>query len=362
MIRVKVSTAYPVIPYIKMTPESKGVVGNFQFFINQDIQEVDWWVVVDGFPKSEKVICPKENTILVTQETEVVKKYNQKYIDQFHWVITSQQTLKHPRQIFTQQGHQSYLFLKRIQPGQSIEDFHKQFKTYDELRKQTVIPKSKTLSAVISQKLRTSGAKARRDFVMKIKEHFGDKFDIYSNKLEDNNLNVFGPDTKSTPYKWDAVAPYKYVLSIENSYAPHWWTNHLFDAFIAGAYPIFYGHPSVFDYFPKNSLTIIDINDVPGSIATIEKIISENYYEKNLKAIWEARKLVLEKYYLFAMLADTISKLPSSSKSKLITLKPEKKPWLKSKIVEILHGKGILYRIPRDIYRYYRRIRYGEIK
>ena len=362
MIKVKVSTASPLVPHIKMTPGSKGIVGNFQFFVDQDVEEVDWWVVVDDLPKKEKVICPQENTILVTQETEIVKTYSQKYIDQFNWVITSQQTLKHPRQIFTQQGHQSYLFLSRLQPGQSAEDYRKRFRTFDELRAMTDIPKSKGLSTVISQKLRTEGAKARRDFVMKLKEHFGDRLDIYSNKLEDNRLNVFGESAKSTPYKWDAVAPYKYVLSIENSYAPHWWTNHLFDAFLAGAYPIFYGHPSVFDYFPKDSLTLIDINDVPASIATIEKVIAENYYEKNLKAIWEARRLVLEKYYLFAMLADTIGKLPSSNKPKLITLRPGEKPWLKRKIVETLHGKGILYTATRKIYRTYRKLRYGEIK
>ena len=44
-----------------MTPDSKGIVGNFQFFINQDVKEVDWWIVVDGLPKKESVICPKEN-------------------------------------------------------------------------------------------------------------------------------------------------------------------------------------------------------------------------------------------------------------------------------------------------------------
>ncbi|MFA6992903.1 MAG: hypothetical protein WC269_06585, partial [Candidatus Gracilibacteria bacterium] len=120
MIKVKVTTADPLVPHIKMTPRSSGIIGNFQFLIDQDVKEVDWWVVLD-LPKKESVICPKENTILITQETEVVKKYNQKYIDQFNWIITSQQTLHHPRQIFTQQGHRSYLFLQRIKPGQSIE-------------------------------------------------------------------------------------------------------------------------------------------------------------------------------------------------------------------------------------------------
>ncbi len=355
MIKVKVSTVNPALPHIKMTQNSKGIVGNFQFFIDQEIEQVDWWVIVDGFPKKERVICPKENTILITQETEVVKKYSQKYIDQFNWVITSQQTLKHPQQIFTQQGHQSYLFMKRIQQGQSVESWRKQFKTYDELRAMTAIPKSKIMTAVISHKLRTEGAIARHHFITKMKEHFGERFDIWSNKPD-----VFGPETKVVGQKWDAVAPYKYVISIENSYAPHWWTNHLFDAWLAGAYPIFYGHPSVFDYFPKGSLTLIDIKDIPGSIATIEKVISENYYEKHLKDIWTARNLLIDKYNLFAMLAERIAKLPSSNKPKLITLSPEKKPWLKQKIIETLRGKGWLYTVPQKMYRVYRKIRYDE--
>jgi hypothetical protein len=246
--------------------------------------------------------------------------------------------------------------MKRIEPGQSVESYQKQFKSFDELRAMTSIPKSKVMTAVISHKLRTEGAKVRHHFIMKMKEHFGDQFDVYSNKP-----NVFGPDTKIADYKWNAVAPYKYVISIENSYAPHWWTNHLFDAFLAGAYPIFYGHPSIFQYFSKDALTLIDIKDIPGSIATIEKVISGNYYEKHLKDIWEARRLVLDKYNLFAMLADTIPTLHSTGgKRKTIAISPEKKPWLKAKIIETLKGKGMLYTVPQKIYRVYRKIRYGE--
>ncbi len=355
MIKVKVSTINPAVPHIKTTPGSSGIIGNFQFFIDQDIENPDWWVVVDGLPKKETAVCPKENTILITQETEVVKKYHEGYLNQFNWIITSQQTIKHPRQIFTQQGHQSYLFMKRRTPEQSVAEWQKQFKTYDELRAMKEIPKSKEMVAVISHKTRTEGAIARHHFVMKLKEHFGDRFDIYS-----NIANAFGPDTKVVGQKWDALKDYKYVLSIENSYAPHWWTNHLFDAFLAGAYPIFYGHESVYEYFPKNSLTRIDIKDLPGSIVLIEKVMSENYYEKHLKDIWTARNLVFDKYNLCAMLADTISKLPQGHTPRSITISPEKKPWLKKKIIETLRGKGLLYTIPQKMYRTYRKIRYDE--
>lgn len=358
MIKVKISTAHPDVPIIQITPGSKGIIGNYQFFINQNIPEADWWVIIDGLSKKESVRCPKENTVLITLETEVVKKYRQDYVDQFNWVVTSQQTLKHPRQIFTHQGHQSYLFMKSIKPGQSLESYHKQFRSYDELRAMTPanIPKSKIMTAVVSHKLRTEGAVARHNFITKIKEHFGERFDVYCNKPE-----VFGPETKVAGYKWDAVAPYKYVISIENSYAPHWWTNHLFDAFLAGAYPIFYGHPSVFKYFPKNSLTLVDINDIPTGIATIEKVISEKYHEKYRDEIWAARKLVLDKYNQFQTIVNIISKLPEGGEKQSVTIEPERDPLLarKQKCIRVIEKIPIARNVGRLAYRAYRQLRYG---
>lgn len=362
MITVKVLTSNPTVPHIKMTPGSKGVIEDFQFITDKPSEKADWLVVVDGIPTKETLICPKENTILITQETEVVKKYNPSYVKQFNWVITSQKSIDHPRQIFTQQGHQSYLFMRRKSPDQSIEEYQNQFKTFDELRAMKEIPKSKDLVTVVSHKLRTDGARNRHAFIMKLKDHFKGKFDIYTNKEASDPENVFGSDSKTSAYKWDAVSPYKYVLSIENSYVPHWWTNHLFDAWLAGCYPIFYGHPSILEYFPKNSLALIDINDPDSAIKIIEKAMSENYFEKYQKEIWEARNLVLNKYYLFAMIKDVIKTLPPSNKYRQITIKPEGKPWVIKKIVSILKGKGWLYSIPRYIFRKYRQVRYGITK
>jgi hypothetical protein len=359
MIKVKVTTAWPEIPLIRMTPDSKGIIGDFQFFVNQEVQDPDWWIVVDGLAREEQVICPPENTLLIVQETEVVKKYQQDYTDQFHWVITCQETLKHPRKIYTQQAHQSYLFMKRRGENQSLESYQDQFKTYDELRAMTPasFSKIKTLSAVISHKTRTSGAIARFNFVTKAKEHFGSTFDIYSNKPD-----VFGPETKVVGQKWDAVANYKYVLSIENSSVPHWWTNHLFDAFLVGAYPIYFGHQSVFDYFPKNSLTLIDVNDIPGSIKIMEKVISENYQEKYQKEIWEARKLVLDKYNLFQTIIDTIQKLPQGQNKKKIIFRRERDKAMarKQKLIRIIKKIPLIRPISQSLYRKYRFMRYGE--
>lgn len=359
MIKVKVTTPSPLVPLIKMTKGSQGIVGNYQFFVDTDVPDADWWVVVHGLHEDKTTLCPKENTILITQETEVVKTYQPRFTKQFNWVITSQQTLKHPHKIYTHQGHQSYLFMRRRQPGQSVEEYQKQFRSFDELRKMKPadIPKSKLLTAVVSHKKRSEGALARYEFIMKLKEHFGDRLDIYSTQP-----NVFGPETKVTGLKWDAVAPYKYVLSIENSFVPHWWTNHLFDAFLAGAYPFYYGHPSISEYLPKDSMTLIDIHDPKSSIEKIEKAISENYYENHQKDVWEARGLVLDKYNLFQVIADAIDKLPSSSQKTAVTIGPERDPLMvmKNKMVKGIKKVPLIRSAAKFAYRTYRTFRYGQ--
>ncbi len=358
MVKIKVSTSSPLIPYLKQTPGGRGIIGKYQFFVNEDTPDADWWVVVHGVPQVQHTLCPKENTILFTQEAESVKRYQPSFVRQFHWIVTCQESLKHPRKIYNQQGHQSYLFMKRIAPGQNLESYRAQFKNYDELRAMTPsdIPKSKIMTTVASHKQRTEGAVKRHEFIKKIKEHFGERFDIYCNVP-----GFFGPETKVAGYKWDAVAPYKYVLSIENDYVPHWWTNHLFDAFIAGAYPIFYGHPSIFQYFPEGALTLIDLNDVPKAIQTIEKVISENYYEKHIDDIWAARRLTLDKYNLLQTIADVIDKLPAGADKKQITVKPERDRMLEWKQAAIKKISNPLLRGPaKIIYHSYRRVRYGE--
>ncbi len=357
MIKVKFTTTFPEMPIIKVTPESKGVVGNCQFFANQEVENPDWWVIVEGLSKKEKAVCPPENTILVTQETDLTKIYDPKFIKQFGWIITCNRKINHPRAIFRDQGYSSYLFMRRRKPGEKFSDWQDNFKSYDYLRAMTDIPKDKLMSVVASHKTRTAGAKARKEFIIKMKEHFKDGLDAFSNLP-----GVFGPDTKISGIKWNAVAPYKYHLAIENSLVPHYWTDKILDAYLAGAYPIYYGDPSVAEYFPKNSFTMIDINNIEESIKIIEKAISENYCEKYKKEIWEARKLCLEKYNIFAVVADTISSLPSGNKAKKISIRPEKRLSLviKQKAIEIAQNIPVIYPTVKKIYRTYRKLRYNQ--
>ena len=350
MITVKLTTSNPEIPVVRQTPGSKGLWGNCKFYVDEQVKKVDWWVVFGDLSTKEKTICPKENLILILSETEFTKKYSQKFIDQFSTIITSQQTLRHPRVIHNQQGHLWHVGWYGTGSGVEPKDFKRLFTTYDQLKQIDVgkIKKDKLLSIVISNKNRTEGQRKRLEFIKLLKDALGDQFD------------VFGAGFNMIKNKWDGIAPYKYHLILENSYTPDWWTEKLADAYLAGSYPIHYGCPNIYDYFKPEMLSVIDINDVQGSIESIKKLISGNHYEQHLEDIREARQLVLDKYNIFNLITEIVNQLPSGDKPKLVTLRPENKPWLKKKVIETLSGKGVLYKVPQKIYRIYRRILYDK--
>ncbi len=81
------------------------------------------------------------------------------------------------------------------------------------------------------------------------------------------------------------------------------------DPFLGFALPFYAGCPNARDYFPEDSFVPIDPLDFESSRATIRSVIENDEYEKRLPAITEARRLVLEEYNLFAVLAREIERL-----------------------------------------------------
>ncbi len=362
MIRVKISIpGGDKLPFIKITPESKGIIGNCQFFINQDIPDADWAVVVESLDKKETVNVPRENTLFVAMENESIKNYEQSFTDQFHWAVTCHQTMKHPRKILTQQAHFSHLFWSRPEVGQTLEDFQKQWKPYDELLPLTPadIPKTKLITAVASHKTRTPGQQLRNDFIRAAKAHFGDRMDAFSNRDD-----TFGPGTKVEKLKWNALAPYEYYLALDNSVVPHYWTSNIGDGWTAGCYPFYFGHESINEYFDPKAYTMIDINDIPGALATIDRVIAERTREKRLAEIWEARRKYMREYNMFAMVAGVIESHPQSTKApEAITFRPEQTTTFstKQKLIRSINKIPGFREAAKLVYRTYRRARYGEV-
>lgn len=311
MIKVKLTTNYPDWPIIRQTPLEKGVWGDYLFFINQDIKECDWWIVFDGLLNKEKTLCPKENTIFITGEPPDVKKYDSNFLKQFKTIVSCERNdLKHPNIINNQQGLPWMIGANMAKETNSNKKFTK---NYDELKQTETVKKNKIISAIVSSKNFTDGHKKRLDFINKAKNHFKEK------------LDVFGFGQNPIPDKWDAIAPYKYHIALENSSVNDYWTEKLSDSFLSLSLPIYHGCPNIIKYFPDMPLMSIDISNINESIQKIEGIISNNLYEKEIDKIKEAKRLILDKYNFFANIAYFCDKNNTATKKKEeITLEPEK--------------------------------------
>lgn len=289
-IRIKISSHYySEALLLKQNYENAPFYKNCEFFINKDVDECDFWFIYDGFPDEEHALCPAENVVLITGEPSSVKTYHQKFIDQYAYVFTCQEGIKHKNKI-----------KKQLIPWYAE-------KTHSELL-EYIPEKTKLLSVICSSKVITEGHRKRLDFLEAVKNHFQDKVDI------------FGRGIRKIPKKWDAVAPYKYHLVLENSIENDYWTEKLADSYLGYAYPFYSGCPNICDYFPKGSYTEIDINDFDTSIKTIEDSMANNLYENSQNELSEAKNLILNNYnMLFTMAEFAIQEYnPSTQKQKII--------------------------------------------
>lgn len=305
MIKIKITMGSSGFPAQTQLPHMQPFWKDCQFFVNQEITECDFWVVWGTMYKTESVICPPENIIFISSEPPTIYKYEKKFLDQFNTIITCHKETGHKNPIYWQQSLPWWL-------GHDLtknDSVHPET-TYDALSKNDYIGKEKEISIIVSNKQTTEGHRKRFEFAKKIKEHFGDRID------------VFGAGMNECRYKLDAIAPYKYHIVIENSSFEDYWTEKLSDSILAESYTFYYGCKNIDKYFNKNIYTEIDIEDFELSIKKIEEKISQKSYEKNIDKIIEAKHLILNKYQLFPSIYNMCSKLPIKQKRKVV-LEPE---------------------------------------
>lgn len=275
------------------TPHNEAVWGSCSFTFNPLEKDYDWLVIIDEISNIipnhiELLKCPKENTILVTTEPSSITFYGQAFAQQFHYLITNQdeKVLPHPNAIRSQTGNVWFYG-----------------KDYDEVVSITHPKKTKKLSTVCSNKQQGHTMhRLRYDFTKKMEREIPE-------------LERFGRGFKWIEKKADALDDYKFHVAIENHIEKNVWTEKLADAFLGFTVPIYCGCPNVYDYFPKDSLIQIDINDMENSIKKIKEIIAtEGEYERRFDAVKEARRRVIEEYNLLAM----INKIVENSEEKKV--------------------------------------------
>jgi hypothetical protein len=264
---------------LRQLPKNSPVFKNYHFFINEEVEDCDYWFVYNFLNnKSEKVFCPKENIILIAPEPEHVQKYYTSYLAQFNTVISNQQCINHKNNIIYQTGAPWFVN-----------------KTYDELSAIENVQKNKAISIITSNKAFTKSHKLRLDFALKLKEYFKDKIDL------------FGRGIKDFDDKWDVLKNYKYTIAIENGAYNDYFTEKITDSFLSYTYPLYYGCKNISRYFSEESFKYIDIENFEKSKLIIEEILdSPFYYEDKLPIIKESRMKCLNEYNVFELMINFI--------------------------------------------------------
>lgn len=285
------------IPLVRQLPENR-TVGACSFVLDPKADRYDWLVVYDDLPRSAKVggslgygmalNCPRAHTLLVTSEPSSVNVYGRAFIEQFGHVLSSQEpwAIRHPNHIHEQCGLVWFYGLGK----------HHAL-SLGELTAMTPPEKTLQIATVCSSKKQHHTLhNVRYAFTQALKDEIPE-------------LEIFGHGVRAMDDKADFITPYRYHVAIENHIASHHFTEKLTDPFLGFSLPFYAGAPNAADYFPRESFVAINMFDVQGSANIIRKAIAENLYEQRLPAILKARRLVLEQYGFFQMLARHIERL-----------------------------------------------------
>lgn len=77
----------------RQLPGNDFVWGDYRFYINEEIEEADFWVVYSkGLKKDETCNVAPENTLFITGEPKTVYKYSKKFVKQFGNALVCQDT------------------------------------------------------------------------------------------------------------------------------------------------------------------------------------------------------------------------------------------------------------------------------
>jgi hypothetical protein len=117
--------------------------------------------------------------------------------------------------------------------------------------------KTKNTSIVASVKNTTVGHQYRHRIIKEL----GGEIDIYGNGY------------KTVEFKEEALLPYRFSITIENSIQPGYWTEKIVDCFATKTIPIFWGDKSVCNYFNKDGIIFFNTID---DLKLILKEIDEN--------------------------------------------------------------------------------------
>jgi len=274
--------------------DADNYAGRLRFVENSD-EERDWDLVIvfDGLPASRTIRVRRGGLIFIAGEPPNAMPYTAAFLNQFDRSFCAHANAR-----------------RRVSndPEQYFNNWHfghdpasRSFRwTHYELRNLTAPDKTKDMSVIMSDLAYMPNHMKRRHFLARLKERFGERID------------VFGRGHRFIPYKDDALLPYRFHVCIENCAVADLWTEKLADSFLGWSVPVYDGCPNVHRYFPKDAVVRLDMDDVEGSLATIDRLLSnpQSEYSRRFDALQAGRQRVLDDYNITTLADRLIASAP----------------------------------------------------
>ena len=274
-----------------LTPTGDGVWGDVSFVPYWAVKKADFVLVLNSIATRWKLLrLAPERLWFASSEApnDVHAAWNEGQGDRATVVTTARKTA------LCLTGR-SYIQSPPVTPTWWVH------KSYQELSRIAHVPKTHDLSWVTSNFNILEGHRTRLRFLNQLKSEI--------------NFDLFGRGFSPVADKWDALAPYRYSIAFENTIAPHYFTEKLMDCFVSHTMPIYFGAPNIADYFPEKSMVVIDPSD-PDVFNKIKDVVASNLWLDRMPYILEAKKLVLNKYNMYARLAGMFSAAAKTPPSK----------------------------------------------
>jgi hypothetical protein len=277
---------------------------------NSDIKSADAWCIIENVNLADRYceINP-ENIFFLSAETaqnfgHIEESGSLKrYLDQFGKVFTFHQYLDD--RCVSQPPFLPWMI--NANHGDSLWNGHERDVNY--LDKLDFVQKRGLISVICSSQDMSPTHKMRLRFVKRLTEHFGD------------DLVWFGNGINSVEEKWDAIAPFKYTIVLENQSRHNVITEKLGDAFLGLSYPFYWGAANVDTIFNANGFTQINIEDFEGTIRKIREGIKDDLVITKHKYLMENKNIVLHEYNFVNRMLAISERLATEGNYQSITMK-----------------------------------------
>lgn len=239
---------------------------------------------------------PPANTLLLLSEPHSVVAFPPAYVGQFGMVYSCQEELRGGGNVVY--GPAAISWFVGINLRGEVSERYADAISYRALAGAPLPPKTRGVSVIASGKTFSAGHLERFCFVRRLQKRYG------------GNIDFFGKDSRHVEDKWEALAPYKYTIALENSRSRYYFTEKISDGFLAGCHVLYDGCTNIGDYFPSGAFSRLNMDDFEASAKVIDNLLDNDPYDLSVPDIVEARRRVLCQYNFLNIIASCCDKMP----------------------------------------------------